>query len=385
MPNRSYTAGTQFRYGFNGKENDNDVKGTGNQQDYGMRIYDPRIGKFLSVDPLCKKFPFYSPYHYAGNSPILNIDLDGAEPLPTNPVNGQQAIGDNTGEGLSPANGFVSIPKGSKVLYQFVDEGKKNGVKAWIPVSFKTPEGELYKWNQAKEWYSTDGGKEFDQAFYNDVTDWGFRNMGKVLTSFFGNALEGDPFKDVEAAYDNYQANGGGSVGGFLLNGIKNSVANSYGAIKSGGHKRLGALIGIWNFTSGLASGSLLTKATAPIRAGALVPLSEEVFTQGLAQELMRNPMQVGAYSLFGNQGLVGKTFNVNIFYMTTTSKSLSGFNTVLKSLEANAIKAGANSISIYGAEVVNKGFLNPASAARYGYTFEKIGNGVIFQKLLVQ
>jgi hypothetical protein len=35
-----------YRYGFNGKENDNEVKGAGNQQDYGMRIYDPRWGSF---------------------------------------------------------------------------------------------------------------------------------------------------------------------------------------------------------------------------------------------------------------------------------------------------------------------------------------------------
>lgn len=42
-----------YRYGFNGKENDNDVKGIeGSQQDYGMRIYDPRLGRFLSVDPV---------------------------------------------------------------------------------------------------------------------------------------------------------------------------------------------------------------------------------------------------------------------------------------------------------------------------------------------
>ncbi|HWJ29919.1 MAG TPA: hypothetical protein VNS32_25490, partial [Flavisolibacter sp.] len=41
-----------YRYGFNGKENDDEVKGEGNQQDYGMRVYDTRLGKFLSVDPL---------------------------------------------------------------------------------------------------------------------------------------------------------------------------------------------------------------------------------------------------------------------------------------------------------------------------------------------
>jgi len=53
LPNNGQT----FKFGFNGKMNDNEVKGLGNQQDYGMRIYDPRIGRFLSVDPLSKSIP----------------------------------------------------------------------------------------------------------------------------------------------------------------------------------------------------------------------------------------------------------------------------------------------------------------------------------------
>jgi RHS repeat-associated protein len=78
QPGRSYNAGG-YRFGFNGKENDNEVKGEGNQQDYGMRIYDPRLGKFLSVDPLTKDYPWYTPYQFAGNTPIQAIDLDGEE------------------------------------------------------------------------------------------------------------------------------------------------------------------------------------------------------------------------------------------------------------------------------------------------------------------
>jgi len=70
-----------YRFGFNGKMNDNDVKGLGNEQDYGMRIYDPRIGKFFSIDPLQAKYPWYTPYQFAGNNPIKFVDLDGAEPL----------------------------------------------------------------------------------------------------------------------------------------------------------------------------------------------------------------------------------------------------------------------------------------------------------------
>ncbi|THU32398.1 type II toxin-antitoxin system death-on-curing family toxin [Niastella caeni] len=69
-----------YKFGFNGKMNDDEVKGLGNQQDYGMRIYDARIGKFLSVDPLTQDYPWYTPYQFAGNTPIQAVDLDGLEP-----------------------------------------------------------------------------------------------------------------------------------------------------------------------------------------------------------------------------------------------------------------------------------------------------------------
>jgi hypothetical protein len=44
-----------------------------------MRIYDPRLGRFLSVDPLTKNYPWNSPYSFAEGDPINFIDLDGAE------------------------------------------------------------------------------------------------------------------------------------------------------------------------------------------------------------------------------------------------------------------------------------------------------------------
>lgn len=71
-----------YRFGFNGKENE--IKGDGNQQDYGMRIYEPRLGKFLSVDPIAKNYPWYTPYQFAGNMPIIAIDIDGEEPAVKN-------------------------------------------------------------------------------------------------------------------------------------------------------------------------------------------------------------------------------------------------------------------------------------------------------------
>jgi len=82
MPFRNYTASnSSYRYGFNGKEKDNEIKGESNQFDYGWRVYDPRVGRFLSYDPLHKEYNDLSPYHFAGNNPIKNLDRDGGEPL----------------------------------------------------------------------------------------------------------------------------------------------------------------------------------------------------------------------------------------------------------------------------------------------------------------
>jgi RHS repeat-associated protein len=104
MPGRSYSNGQDgYRYGFNGKENDNEVKGEGNQQDYGMRIYDPRLGKFLSVDPMASKMPGEGPYSSMGNNPILNIDPDGNFAVP---VHKRITINAFNNSGLS--KGFLS-------------------------------------------------------------------------------------------------------------------------------------------------------------------------------------------------------------------------------------------------------------------------------------
>ena len=78
MPGRKASLDV-YRFGFNGKENDNEAKGEGNQQDYGMRIYDPRVGRFLSVDPLMGKYPWNSVYAFAENDVIRSVDLDGEE------------------------------------------------------------------------------------------------------------------------------------------------------------------------------------------------------------------------------------------------------------------------------------------------------------------
>jgi RHS repeat-associated protein len=68
---------TDFRYGFNGEQHDSELKGEGNSYDFGNRMYDPRLGKFLSMDRLASKYASQSPYVFAGNTPVMAVDAGG--------------------------------------------------------------------------------------------------------------------------------------------------------------------------------------------------------------------------------------------------------------------------------------------------------------------
>lgn len=77
QPGRTW--GEKYRYGFNGKEKDDNGEWGNTAYDYGFRIYNPSIGRFLSVDPLTKSYPMLTPYQFASNRPIDGVDLDGLE------------------------------------------------------------------------------------------------------------------------------------------------------------------------------------------------------------------------------------------------------------------------------------------------------------------
>jgi len=68
-----------YRFSFNGQENDKETYGEGNSLDFAFRVYDSRLGRFLSADPLEKEFAWNSPYAFAENRPIDGIDLEGKE------------------------------------------------------------------------------------------------------------------------------------------------------------------------------------------------------------------------------------------------------------------------------------------------------------------
>jgi RHS repeat-associated protein len=56
VPNRNASSAA-YRYGFQGQEKYDEIKGEGNSIDFKFRTYDTRLGKFLSLDPLAPHYP----------------------------------------------------------------------------------------------------------------------------------------------------------------------------------------------------------------------------------------------------------------------------------------------------------------------------------------
>jgi RHS repeat-associated protein len=82
LQNRNFT-GEKYRYGFQRQEKDDEWSGANNSYDFGARIYDPRLGRWLSVDPKFREDPEFSPYCFAYYSPLLFHDPDGKKPKVT--------------------------------------------------------------------------------------------------------------------------------------------------------------------------------------------------------------------------------------------------------------------------------------------------------------
>jgi RHS repeat-associated protein len=166
VPNR-HGSSDAYRYGFNGKEKDDEIKGEGLQYDYGFRIYDPRIGKFLSTDPLFAGYPYYTPYQFAGNRPIWAIDLDGLEQYTktSTRIYSISYIKDSQGDMIEGTYTFylndddrkMTVTSGEKLLirngeeggaimletkyYKVTDQGRKDGLRRAILLGSSNYEG----------------------------------------------------------------------------------------------------------------------------------------------------------------------------------------------------------------------------------------------------
>jgi RHS repeat-associated protein len=77
LPGRNYSSDS-YRFGFGGMPKDDELHGaTGTSYDFGARLLDPRIGRWMSVDPAFSQQPGVSPYQSFLNSPLQYVDPEG--------------------------------------------------------------------------------------------------------------------------------------------------------------------------------------------------------------------------------------------------------------------------------------------------------------------
>ena len=147
LPGRNYSSDS-YRFGFQGQEHDDEINGgTGTSYSYEYRMHDPRVGRFLSIDPLTAKYPFYSPYSFSGNRVIDAVELEGLEPWTLS--NGAEMNGPFKDQRAAEESYVPRIPGGSFSLSFDLD-----GVFPSIPSGDPNPSTGM---DLGVEWITGDG------------------------------------------------------------------------------------------------------------------------------------------------------------------------------------------------------------------------------------
>ncbi|MEL6140712.1 MAG: hypothetical protein AAFU67_03755, partial [Bacteroidota bacterium] len=66
---------SDYRFGFQRQEEDDEIKGEGNSVNYKYRMHDVRLGRFLSIDPLAPDYPWNSVYAFSENRVVASIEV----------------------------------------------------------------------------------------------------------------------------------------------------------------------------------------------------------------------------------------------------------------------------------------------------------------------
>ncbi len=165
-------------FGFNGKLKDDEIhNATGTSYDFGARLYDPRVGRWLSLDPKAADLASWSAYHYGLDNPVLFIDPDGQFPYTFHV------------RAFAPPNAF----KGSG----FHDD--KRG--------FSTSTSETSRIKQSftvdpTARTSSGGTPTSDPTYWNGLNTGTATNRGGVSKAEFGTNSVGSAMASVSAAFD---------------------------------------------------------------------------------------------------------------------------------------------------------------------------------------
>ncbi|WP_346823346.1 RHS repeat domain-containing protein [Rapidithrix thailandica] len=191
MAGRNYSD-ENYRYGFNGKEGDGSFNKEGDDfthYDFGARIYDGRIGRWLSRDPLEVKYPMLSTYCFVGNSPIMVIDPNGKEIILVNYENWSE-------KQKEAWETFLRTPSG-KELYEKYNNSKVHDIY-FVQSKYK-----LQTYSSRTKQRSINAGGITLRDISNDKSkiDVGGRYFNIDESWFFGN--DEIEFDDIQYIKDN--------------------------------------------------------------------------------------------------------------------------------------------------------------------------------------
>jgi RHS repeat-associated protein len=198
-----------YRFGYQGSEKDNEFKGDGNSYTTEFRQLDPRLGRWLSVDPLIIKFPAYSPYVFCNNSTNNIVDTEGKEGI---------VVSGSPGDHINKEHFLVNGLDRAKAAKKHTQ--RKGEIVTWIIYDDPT-EGQGYSYEQLIDYRAkaeaagihmmvvTDVDEIVDyvnEKNGGDLSDPGSRARDKITSFYYvGHAYPGDLWIGYKGSNENFE------------------------------------------------------------------------------------------------------------------------------------------------------------------------------------
>jgi len=200
VPNR-HASTPAYRYGIQGQEKDDELKGEGNSLNYTFRMHDPRIGRFFAPDPLEKKYPNYTPYSFSGNKVINSVEIEGLEDsfymLGKKIYNGEAYF---ELVNVLEVGGEVELITGTKMKTAFADRVHVYGSDGhWHTMSGKLRNTSLNNLGGSREIFAQINKGEIVDAGYEMASKLkSIERIGNTASAAIGLAYLGQALKDIK-------------------------------------------------------------------------------------------------------------------------------------------------------------------------------------------
>jgi RHS repeat-associated protein len=176
LPNR-HESSNEYRYGYQGSESDSEVKGEGNSYTTHFRQLDPRIGRWMSIDPVVQAWQ--SPYNSMDNNPIWFNDPLGDKVKYKNKKKDKKAVKSAIKSNPEFKADFKELKK-SKETYVFSGSNTNennnigtDGKDVFINYQFNSTNNALGDGEATSLMHETEHAIQFEHG------EIGFRNVGK--------------------------------------------------------------------------------------------------------------------------------------------------------------------------------------------------------------